>query len=200
MISLSHPTRAATERRLESLASAPHSYPEVGATGDGAQLDRLSAKYNIDRHSTVIARTGAGFEASKSAIRAWAPFALPWIEVVASGEPEVGRTVAVVARVVGLWWINVSRVVYTIDETHRFGFAYGTLECHAESGEELFLVEFDPATEDVTYSVVAFSRPRHVLARLGYPFSRRVQRRFGRETLVAMEQETARLRANPDPD
>ena len=31
----------------------------------------------------------------------------------------------------------------------RFGFAYGTLTNHAESGEELFEVFLDPATGDV---------------------------------------------------
>ncbi len=41
------------------------------------------------------------------------------------------------------------RVVYVVDEPDRRGFAYGTLPGHAESGEELFLVRYDPATEEV---------------------------------------------------
>jgi uncharacterized protein (UPF0548 family) len=38
----------------------------------------------------------------------------------------------------------------------------------------------------VWYDVVAFSRARHPLARLGYPLARRVQRRFARESAEAM--------------
>jgi uncharacterized protein (UPF0548 family) len=41
------------------------------------------------------------------------------------------------------------RVVYVVDEPGRRGFAYGTLRGHAESGEELFLVRYDPATDEV---------------------------------------------------
>ena len=42
--------------------------------------------------------------------------------------------------------MNAGRVVYLVDEdgpVPRFGFAYGTLPGHAESGEERFLVEWD---------------------------------------------------------
>lgn len=87
--------------------------------------------------------------------------------------PEVG-----VVHLVGLWWINVSRVIYTLEETDRFAFAYGTLGYHAETGEERFQVQRDPDSGDVTYSILAFSRPRHILARLGYPLSRAAQRLF----------------------
>ncbi len=51
----------------------------------------------------------------------------------------------------------------------RFGFAYGTLPDHAGSGEELFLIEWDRGEGSVWYDVLAFSRPGHILDRLGYP-------------------------------
>jgi hypothetical protein len=97
--------------------------------------------------------------------------------------------VAVVARLFGLCWVNACRVVYVVDEggpVQRFGFAYGTLPDHAASGEERFLVEWDREGGGVWYDILAFSRPRHVLARLGYPWVRRVQRRFGRDSAAAM--------------
>ena len=37
----------------------------------------------------------------------------------------------------------------------RFGFAYGTLTNHAESGEELFEVFLDPQRADVIYRILA---------------------------------------------
>ena len=68
----------------------------------------------------------------------------------------------------------------------RFGFTYGTLPDHVGAGEERFLVEWDRGNDSVWYDILAFSRPRHVLARLGYPWVRRVQKRFGRESAAAM--------------
>jgi uncharacterized protein (UPF0548 family) len=68
------------------------------------------------------------------------------------------------------------RVVYVVDEPDRRGFAYGTLPGHAESGEELFLVRYDPATEDVFAEVTAFSRHATWWSRLASPFTSLVQR------------------------
>jgi uncharacterized protein (UPF0548 family) len=103
---------------------------------------------------------------------------------------ESAQVVAVLAKVCGLWWLNACRIVYVVNEQAgdvvRFGFAYGTLPRHAESGEEQFLVEWDKRDGSVWYSILAFSRPRHWLARLGYPLVRRLQRRFGRESAEAM--------------
>ncbi|MET8798493.1 DUF1990 domain-containing protein [Nocardia sp. NPDC004568] len=68
------------------------------------------------------------------------------------------------------------RVVYVLDEPDRMGFAYGTLPGHPMSGEELFAVEYDRAT-DVVYGVVsAFSRPATRFMRLGGPLAVPAQR------------------------
>lgn len=69
----------------------------------------------------------------------------------------------------------VCRVVDVDDETDRFGFTYGTLSVHPEQGEESFTVVRSPEDE-VQFEVVAVSRPRHVLAKLGGPVARRLQR------------------------
>ena len=69
----------------------------------------------------------------------------------------------------------------------RFGFAYGTLAEHAESGEERFTVEWDDQ-DNVGYDILTFSRPRHPLARLGYPLSRSLQKKFARDSKAAMLQ------------
>jgi uncharacterized protein (UPF0548 family) len=90
---------------------------------------------------------------------------------------------------VGVWWLNACRIVYAVDEAgpiSKFGFAYGTLPGHVESGEERFLVEWDRGDDAVWYDILAFSRPHHVLTRLGYPVVRRLQRRFGRDSAAAM--------------
>jgi len=78
----------------------------------------------------------------------------------------------------------------------RFGFAYGTLPEHAESGEERFLIEWDRAGGGVWYDILAFSRPRQLLARLGQPWVRRLQKRFGRESAKVMASAVALKKAH----
>ena len=89
----------------------------------------------------------------------------------------------------GFWSLNACRIVYTIEETgpiERFGFAYGTLPDHAAIGEERFTVEFHSHDQAVWYDVYAFSRPRP-LARLAYPYTRALQKRFAADSKRAMQ-------------
>ena len=68
------------------------------------------------------------------------------------------------------------RVVYVVDEPDRRGFAYGTLPGHAEAGEELFAVRYDPTTGAVYAEVTAFSRHATWWSRLGAPVTSLAQR------------------------
>jgi uncharacterized protein (UPF0548 family) len=61
---------------------------------------------------------------------------------------------------------------------------------HVEEGEELFLLEFDPATGQVSYQLEAVSRPRNLLARLGFPITRAFQHRFARDSHQRMLDKT----------
>jgi uncharacterized protein (UPF0548 family) len=138
------------------------------------------------------AKIGRGepvFYSAKSALQRWQQFRLGWLEAYSPETPiQRGEVVAVVARSMGVWWLNACRIVYVIEDDgplQRFGFAYGTLPDHAGSGEERFLIEINESG-DVWYDILAFSRPQHVLARLGYPFVRVVQKRFGKESAAAM--------------
>ncbi len=83
---------------------------------------------------------------------------------------RAGETVLVIARAGGMWWTNAARIVYVVDESDaaksQFGFAYGTLPGHVETGEERFLIEWDRATDNVSFEILAFSRPKHLLVRL----------------------------------
>ena len=68
----------------------------------------------------------------------------------------------------------------------KYGFAYGTLPDHAAIGEERFSVEFHADDGKVWYDVYAFSRPRP-LARLAFPYSRALQKRFAEDSKKAMK-------------
>jgi uncharacterized protein (UPF0548 family) len=118
---------------------------------------------------------------------------LGWVELHTSDAPiEIGTTVAVLVRAFGLCWLNAARIVYVIDERDRFGFAYGTLPDHVERGEERFLVERGPDGA-VAYDVLALSRPRHPFAMIAYPWVRRMQKRFARDSMRAMQRGVSRL-------
>ena len=92
-------------------------------------------------------------------------------------------------RAMGLWWTSCCRIVYVVDETgpvSKFGFAYGTVPGHVESGEELFLIEWDRGENSVWYDILAFSRPRHFLTRIGRRQARAMQKKFGQQSSAAM--------------
>jgi uncharacterized protein (UPF0548 family) len=161
----------------------------VGATADSQPLP---AGYKLDHTRVSLGSGAATFEHACTALRRWEQFRLGWCDAFPGDTPlHVGQTVVVVARVLVSWWTNAARIVYTINEStdavSRFGFAYGTLPGHVESGEERFLVEWDRATDQIFYDIRAFSRPRHILSRLGYPFARAMQKRFARNSAAAMQ-------------
>ena len=115
---------------------------------------------------------------------------MPWVNLHRASAPiQVGTDVAVLVRHFGFYSLNACRIVYVVDEespVKRFGFAYGTLGEHAESGEERFTVEWSRDDDSVWYDILAFSRPRQMLARLGYPLSRLLQKRFAEDSKAAM--------------
>jgi uncharacterized protein (UPF0548 family) len=181
------PSSEGTSEFLQTQARQDFSYREVGATAAD-----LPSGYNIDRTRVVLGQGEEVFLAAKRAIKEWKQFGLGWVEAMPADTPiEPGKVVAVAGRAFGIWMLNSCRIVYVIDEHAdgcvRFGFAYGTLPSHVEQGEEQFLVEWDQRDNRVWYSILAFSRPRHVLARLGFPIMRRLQKRFARESAVAMQ-------------
>jgi uncharacterized protein (UPF0548 family) len=71
------------------------------------------------------------------------------------------------------------RVVWTVEEHRRAGWAYGTLAGHPECGEESFVVD---RTGDGTVwlTVEAFSRPARWYSRAGGPATRAMQHAYAR--------------------
>lgn len=161
------------------------SYSAVGATAETPPVGFI-----VDRTRIELGAGESIFEAAKSALQRWQQFRLGWVEPWSPETPlEVDQVVAIMGRAVGFWWLNACRIVYTVEEsgdTTKFGFAYGTLPGHVESGEERFLIEWDRATDRVAYDILAFSKPNHFLTRLGYPLVRRSQKRFGRDSAASM--------------
>lgn len=191
MLSLWKPSVESINRFLVEQAKYDFTYTAVGATAttppDG---------YVVDHTRVKLGEGATAFHAAITALRRWEQFNLGWLEAWPFSTPiREGEIVAVVARSIGVWWLNACRIVYVVDEPGtitRFGFAYGTLPGHAGSGEERFLIEWDQADNSVWYDILAFSRPQQLLARLGYPWMRHVQKQFGRKSAAAIQRAVRR--------
>ena len=191
MISLRRPTTETVRAFLASQSGLDLSYPEVGATAT-----QSPSGYTVDHTRIWLGEGEIVFTAAKAALGRWEQFNLGWVQAWSPDDSiKAGGLVGVTGRSLGLWWLNACRVVYVVDERDnpvtKFGFAYGTLPEHAESGEERFLIEWDRAGGSVWYDILAFSRPKQLLARLGHPWVRRLQRRFGRDSAKAMSRAVA---------
>jgi uncharacterized protein (UPF0548 family) len=206
MMSLRRPSSEVIHRFLLAQSRLGFTYKAVGSTarvspsvptGVGIQINtehttlwiegERSSKYAQDHTWIKLGEGEEVFLKAKEALGRWQQFHLGWVELSPPETPiEPGAVVAVLSRRLGIWWLNACRIIYVVDDPGRFGFAYGTLPDHAGMGEERFLVEWDHATEQVWYDILAFSRPRLILTRLGYRYMRRVQKRFGRESAATM--------------
>jgi len=184
MLSLRKPESSTIRNFLDGQSKLDFTYDGVGTTAT-----QPPKGYVVDHTRAKIGRGEPVFDSVKSALQRWQQFRLGWLEVYSPETPiQRGEVVAVVVRSMGVWWLCACRIVYVIDEEEpirRYGFAYETLPDHAGSGEERFLIEMDEMG-DVWYDILAFSRSHHLLARLGYPFVRVVQKRFGKETVAAI--------------
>ena len=184
-MSLRKPTTDDLRGFLATQSSLTFTYAALGATAGTPPPG-----YVVDRTRIKLGEGEAVFRSATAALRQWAQFDLGWVEAWSPDTPiRTGEVVAVLGRAFGVWWVNACRIVYVVDEAgpvSRFGFAYGTLPGHAESGEERFPVEWDRGDDGVWYDILAFSRPNHILIRLGYPIVRRTQKRFGRDSAASM--------------
>ena len=145
--------------------------------------------FNADEQVAVVGSGAADYLRGVTALTEWKHFQLGWVDIFPARAPIVpGTVVAVAIRHLGFWSLNGCRVLYPTGEASgsTFGFAYGTLPNHAESGEELFEVGLDRHTGEVSYRIRAVSRPRATLARLASPYTRLLQARFRRESALAV--------------
>jgi uncharacterized protein (UPF0548 family) len=185
MILFRKPDRPFINNFITRQSQEPFNYPHVGRT----QTD-LPPGYIVDHNQVQLGQGEAAFTAACQALQRWQMFNLGWVHLCWPDAPiKEGTTVAILVNLFGIWWLNASRIVYLIDQTtpiHRYGFAYGTLTDHAESGEERFSIEWRP-DNTVWYDLYAFSRPHHPLVKLGRPLARRTQKRFATASLTAMQ-------------
>jgi uncharacterized protein (UPF0548 family) len=154
-------------------------YAEVGASRD----EVLPSGYH---HVHVEERIGddAAFERASAGLRTWAAHQGAGLRVFPNEPVAPNATVIGVTSIGPVQMVVPCRIVAVFKEPDVFGFAYGTLPGHPESGEESFaLVRRDGATY---FTVRAFSRPVDPLARLSGPLGRAVQRSVTRRYVGAL--------------
>ncbi len=189
---LHRPSRKKMDLLIDNQQDLPFSYREAGITRDwspgedGAFEDR----YRINHRRFRIGTGEATFERARQALSHWEMFNLDWTRLYRPDTPiEPDATLAILGRILGMWTLNMVRIVYTLDEDGpltRFGFAAGTLPIHVMQGEERFLVEWERESDAVWYEVMSFSKESNPIVRMGSRQIRSVQKRFTLESADAM--------------
>jgi uncharacterized protein (UPF0548 family) len=185
MFTLFDPSDAEIESFLTAQRDLPFSYEEVGAS-----RDKIPQNYPINHRLVQIGSGAEAFASAKFSIQLWTMYRLDWTRLYPRDAPiAVGETVCVVVNHTFCWSINPCRIVYVLDEkgeTEKFGFAFGTLPGHSETGEEKFTVEWRHQDDSVWFELLSFARPHDTLAKIGFPFVGFFQRKFAEDAAQAM--------------
>jgi uncharacterized protein (UPF0548 family) len=155
---------------LKRYENAEPTYPEVGATLTGD----LPGGYRLIRRRYDMGE-GASLTRAAEALLSWRMHAALGLRPRATA-PRAAPGVVVVSRL-GAGPLTLAapcRVVWTVEEDRRAGFAYGTLPGHPESGEESFLLE---VADDgsLSFTVISFTRPGRWYTRVAWPLIAPVQ-------------------------
>jgi uncharacterized protein (UPF0548 family) len=181
VISLRRLGPSGLESLLATASGESISYAEVGASRD----TELPTGYH---HVRVKERIGdaAAFERAVAGLRTWVAHEGAGLRVYPNDPVAPDATVIAVTSMGPMQMVAPCRIVAVFKEPDTFGFSYGTLPGHPESGEESFDVE---RRGDATYfTISAFSKPVDPLARLAGPFGRAVQRSVTRRYVTALRQ------------
>ena len=183
MFSLRRPAQSWILAQLEIAKHLPGGFGVAYDEQAGPEDLYVPKGYAHDHTRTQIGHGRMAFEAACAAFRQWRQFDLGSTRVAnpdAVIEPD--EIIAVETHTLGLWSVNLSRILHTIDEPDRFGWIYGTTPLHVERGEERFLLEFYPVSGEVYYDLTAVSQPAYWMAQLAYPYTRSQQHRFARDS------------------
>jgi uncharacterized protein (UPF0548 family) len=137
-------------------------YPETGAT----RGTDLPAGYRHVRRHEHLGTGVAAFRRAAEGLRRWDMQRGAGLRVPADTPPPA-EGIRVTFGLAGLLRIPCE-VVWVVDEARCYGYAYGTLPGHPESGEEAFAVHLDEDGQ-VWLDIRAFSRPARWYTRLCGP-------------------------------
>jgi uncharacterized protein (UPF0548 family) len=186
MFTLFEPSEKQIKEFLAAQRDLPFSYKEVGASKDKI----LPSGYPVNHRRIQLGSGAKTFARAKTAIQSWMMYKLEWTRLFPANAPVVqSEIVSIIVNHGFCWSINPCRIVYVLEESgkiERYGFAFGTLPGHSEEGEERFTVEWHHQDDSVWYELLAFARPHHILAKIGFPFVRLFQQKFAEDSGRAM--------------
>jgi len=166
------------------------SYELVGLS----TLAEAPTGFRMDRRSCSLGRGDEVFDRAVRALREWQVHRGSGIVVLADDEPRIDLVVGMSAPL-PVGFIDLAcRVVGTVDQQDQFGFTYGTLSAHPEQGEESFTLTRG-ADFEITFDILAVSRPRMWAARACPPIARRLQHQATGKYLQAMQSAVSGARA-----
>lgn len=167
---------------LAVASSAAPTYPERRASLG----DVLPAGYHHLTTGVVLGSGSEIFGRAVEGLQTWQAHRLPGVSVFpVSASLAVGVTVIVTLGCRAGAIAAPCRIVEVVEDTDRFGFAYGTLPGHPEQGEESFVVSIQ-SDDSVRFDIRAFSRPGDPLTRLVGPLGRYFQSFTSNEYLRAL--------------
>jgi uncharacterized protein (UPF0548 family) len=180
--------------KLEDLVGLRFTYDAVGST----RYDETPPGYHRLEYKTLIGEGDEVFRRAGEALLNWRMHRTAGLPMTATDSPatigtnSLGRLGAgmLIGRLrtaipVDMLGLPVPcRVVWTVDEPDRIGFAYGTLQGHPASGEESFVVTRE--SDGIYFTVRAYSRPGTWYTRLGGPVTRKAQYQAARRYAAAL--------------
>jgi uncharacterized protein (UPF0548 family) len=140
--------------------------------------------FRYDEYSGVV---GRDWDGARDGLREWCAHAAADLAITPHDAPlRVGETVIGTGPVLGPVHVIIAcRISNVLDEANRFGFTYVTLPGHPECGEETFMLS--RADGEITFTMSAYSRPAELLAQLGGPVTRFMQRRANAAYIAGMK-------------
>ena len=192
MLTLFRPTAGQISEFLNRIHDTSFTYDHIGAT----RRESLPHGFDHDRHQVLLGHGQKTFQLATNALKTWKMIPASMAEIVDPPPVQVGQVVGLLFRTPACWSVSPCRIVYILNDEfrdeqnqlwRRFAFGNGTLPGHVEAGEERFQVAWNLDSNEVWYSITAFSKPNMWLVKLGYPYARRQQARFRKLSGQAMQ-------------
>ncbi|WP_329005810.1 DUF1990 domain-containing protein [Kribbella sp. NBC_00709] len=177
--------------KLEELAGLRLTYDVVGST----QYDETPEGYHRLEYRQRIGQGDEVFRRAADALLGWQMQPAAGLPMTATDTPPQIGTNSLGRLGPGLLLgrspldrIGLPvpcRVVWTVNEPDRVGFAYGTLEGHPEAGEESFVISRDSGGIHIT--IRAYSRGATWYTRLAAPVTRKAQQYAAHRYATALQ-------------
>jgi uncharacterized protein (UPF0548 family) len=189
LLSLGRPSDARLRRILARGRESQPTYRAIAVT----QTGRAPAGYRRDDYATDLGDGDETWDRAVLGLRQWVAHTQAGLDVYPTDAPLlINETLLLLLKLRSLHVVAPCRIVELIDEPgRRFGFAYATLPGHPEDGEESFVVA-RTSSGAVRFDVAAISRPSGVVARVGSPAARAIQRRVTNRYLEGLRRFASR--------